>query len=146
MTKKSKRQVCSICRLAFVEFGNNAWPINKGRCCNICNDTVVIPARLRMIQKINPFNLALHDFLIGLGFAYERLPAHWEETGDAESGPLGLQGHEAFDEYRKDNLIVYYDEDGRSDFELFDDSSNHESDYAFEARSMSGKDWDQEEK
>lgn len=27
--------------------GNNAEPINSGRCCNECNYRVVIPARLR---------------------------------------------------------------------------------------------------
>ena len=150
MPKKTKRQVCSICRLAFVEYGNNAWPVNEGRCCNICNDTVVIPARIVLMRtKPVPFNLALHDFLMGQGFSHDRLPAHWEEMGDAESGPMGLHGHEAFDEYRKDNLIVYYDEDGRSDVEVFEDrglpGSRDESDYAFEARSMSGKDWDRPE-
>jgi hypothetical protein len=29
-------------------FGNNAWPVNDGRCCKTCDDTVVIPARLEM--------------------------------------------------------------------------------------------------
>lgn len=27
--------------------GNNAQPINSGRCCSVCNTTVVIPQRLR---------------------------------------------------------------------------------------------------
>lgn len=43
--------LCSIC---FSEIpaigswteGNNAEPVNMGRCCNDCNDRVVIPARL----------------------------------------------------------------------------------------------------
>jgi len=26
--------------------GNNAWPVNDGRCCNECNSKVVIPMRL----------------------------------------------------------------------------------------------------
>jgi hypothetical protein len=34
---------CSICFRHFTEFGNSAWPINNGRCCNVCNDNVVIP-------------------------------------------------------------------------------------------------------
>tara|TARA_R100001443_G_scaffold117217_1_gene140568 strand:- start:716 stop:1072 length:357 start_codon:yes stop_codon:yes gene_type:complete len=29
--------------------GHNAEPVAKGRCCNFCNDTEVIPARLRMV-------------------------------------------------------------------------------------------------
>jgi len=29
--------------------GNNAWPINDGRCCQWCDVNVVIPVRLRMM-------------------------------------------------------------------------------------------------
>ena len=31
--------------------GNNAQHDNDGRCCDPCNDTVVLPARLRAIFK-----------------------------------------------------------------------------------------------
>ena len=31
--------------------GNNAYPINDGRCCNDCNAKYVIPARLSAIEK-----------------------------------------------------------------------------------------------
>lgn len=39
---------CSICqKFDIVDgYGNNAQPVNNGRCCNDCNRTVVIPARL----------------------------------------------------------------------------------------------------
>ena len=30
--------------------GHNAEPINEGRCCETCNDTIVIPMRLRQFQ------------------------------------------------------------------------------------------------
>lgn len=29
--------------------GHNAQPVNNGRCCESCNDTVVITARLRQM-------------------------------------------------------------------------------------------------
>lgn len=35
-------------------WGNNPWPISKresDRCCNVCNDTIVIPERLRQWQE-----------------------------------------------------------------------------------------------
>ncbi len=32
------------------EGGNNAQPINDGRCCDNCNATVVIPARIAMME------------------------------------------------------------------------------------------------
>ena len=48
---------CSICgeligkEAGGWEGGHNAQPINDGRCCVICNETVVIPARLNQISK-----------------------------------------------------------------------------------------------
>jgi len=33
--------------------GNNAEPINEGRCCNDCNMTVVIPARMSSMFNQN---------------------------------------------------------------------------------------------
>jgi hypothetical protein len=51
MTKKAKRLnaetgTCSICGRQYVQWGNNAWPINDGRCCHECNMTKVIPERI----------------------------------------------------------------------------------------------------
>ena len=45
-----KDKTCSICGKIYHEFGNNAQPINDGRCCNKCNADEVIPARLRLMQ------------------------------------------------------------------------------------------------
>ena len=28
--------------------GNDAWPINDGRCCDICDGLVVLPRRIQM--------------------------------------------------------------------------------------------------
>ncbi len=40
---------CSICKESIQENrSNNAEPVNSGRCCDSCNMTVVIPARLAM--------------------------------------------------------------------------------------------------
>lgn len=60
MTEKRIR--CSICKRRIdIELisgwtqGNNAQPINAGRCCNDCNAMFVIPERLaRMIRKEPP--------------------------------------------------------------------------------------------
>lgn len=44
--------ICSICHGKYDGFGNNAQPINEGRCCNECNEKVVVPIRiLRAINK-----------------------------------------------------------------------------------------------
>ena len=43
-----KTGICSICGKKYDHWGNNAQPINDGRCCDSCNDAYVIPTRLGM--------------------------------------------------------------------------------------------------
>ena len=48
--------ICCICGSKCEnEWGNNPWPINTNedaRCCDICNETIVIPQRiLRSVSK-----------------------------------------------------------------------------------------------
>jgi hypothetical protein len=50
MSEESNRQ-CSICFRRYTEFGHPAEPVGSGRCCNVCNDLVVIPARLRAARE-----------------------------------------------------------------------------------------------
>lgn len=42
---------CSICGAKYVGFGHNAQPINNKRCCDVCNEIKVIPARLARIAE-----------------------------------------------------------------------------------------------
>ena len=57
-----KKQSCSICNgpiddhvdengVVYWTGGHNAEPINDGRCCTSCNNTVVIHARITGIDK-----------------------------------------------------------------------------------------------
>ena len=39
-------KTCSICKKSYIGYGNNALPVNSGRCCDDCNLQVVIPQRL----------------------------------------------------------------------------------------------------
>lgn len=50
------KNICSICGKEYQGYGNNAQPVNNGRCCNECNLSVVIPARLVEIRKMNKKN------------------------------------------------------------------------------------------
>jgi len=44
---------CILCGGKYIGYGNNAEPIKKGRCCDICDNLKVIPARLKLaIAKI----------------------------------------------------------------------------------------------
>jgi hypothetical protein len=51
MTEKN----CNVCKENYIGFGNNAAPVTHGRCCDKCNFSIVIPARLGLIleQKEN---------------------------------------------------------------------------------------------
>lgn len=54
---KDKLKPCVLCGGRFSEWGNNPAPLaNRGQCCDHCNRTKVIPARLMqlMIAKHNP--------------------------------------------------------------------------------------------
>lgn len=52
---KEPMKTCSICKKKFFGFGNNPQPVkdlNPGdRCCDDCNETVVIPRRFREVNK-----------------------------------------------------------------------------------------------
>ena len=40
---------CSICNYNDIgKYGNNAQPINDGRCCDWCNNEFVIPRRIKL--------------------------------------------------------------------------------------------------
>ena len=39
--------ICSICGKHYEGYGNNAQPVNDGRCCDECNGTIVIPRRFQ---------------------------------------------------------------------------------------------------
>lgn len=40
-------QYCSICGKKYEGYGNNAQPVNDGRCCDQCNTLIVIPRRIQ---------------------------------------------------------------------------------------------------
>lgn len=38
---------CCLCGKTYKGFGNNAWPLAEGTCCDECNATKVIPERMK---------------------------------------------------------------------------------------------------
>jgi hypothetical protein len=52
------KNICSICAGPYDGYGNNAEPVNSGRCCDDCNWSTVIPARLKGITKQHTANIA----------------------------------------------------------------------------------------
>lgn len=49
MATEKKR--CCICGKEIVGYGNNAEPVENGRCCDECNMNVVIPTRIKNIES-----------------------------------------------------------------------------------------------
>lgn len=45
--KEIENEIHPITGKVFWDKGNNAEPLSDGRCCNNCNETKVIPERLR---------------------------------------------------------------------------------------------------
>jgi hypothetical protein len=49
---------CSICQKPIEnkngwDKGNNAEPVNNGRCCDYCNMAVVVPARFQLMMNLD---------------------------------------------------------------------------------------------
>ena len=51
--KKDREQAwkCVICGGKFTGWGNNAEPVKSGRCCDLCNSSVVIPMRIAALHN-----------------------------------------------------------------------------------------------
>ena len=50
---KMKKYRCVLCGLEFQGYGNNADPVKKGKCCNYCNSSRVIPERIKNMEEKN---------------------------------------------------------------------------------------------
>ena len=46
-----EKHICDICGKLYTGYGNDAYPVYDGKCCNDCNRLVVIPARLIEYRK-----------------------------------------------------------------------------------------------
>ena len=57
MTETKKPLACSICGQDIKptscgwDQGNNAQPVNDGRCCDNCDQKVVLPERMKEVDK-----------------------------------------------------------------------------------------------
>ena len=67
--REDKENTCSICGTKYTGYGNNAEPVNNGKCCDTCNIKVVIPARLKQLlgkdtlkESVNIQDIVLNDY------------------------------------------------------------------------------------
>ena len=57
---------CSICQREYTGYGNNAHPVNDGRCCDDCNVRTVIPARIKSMRATPDNDPELRRLMDGL--------------------------------------------------------------------------------
>jgi hypothetical protein len=65
---------------------------------------------------MTPFNLALHEHLLSLGYTHIRVDADWEDSGNAETGPI-FHGHNGYDEYTGPDEVVFVSAEGELDWD-----------------------------
>lgn len=46
-----KKQKCCICDCNYKGYGNNAEPLNNGRCCDDCNKIVILERLKEALRK-----------------------------------------------------------------------------------------------
>ena len=52
MTNSIPTQKCILCKVSFDGYGNNPQPVKRtGRCCDTCNLSKVIPARITQLRS-----------------------------------------------------------------------------------------------
>lgn len=52
MIEQDPEFTCCLCGQHFKGYGNNAWPLGKGKCCDKCNKEKVLPERQIQIMNI----------------------------------------------------------------------------------------------
>lgn len=69
-------KICCICGEEFTEWGNNPWPVKtEGECCDMCNMTIVVRARIRRHENFVRVD-AMNNVLVDL------VPLHKDLTSD----------------------------------------------------------------
>lgn len=49
--KTDEKKICCLCGKPFTEFGNNPAPFEGDRCCDDCDNRIVIPERIRLAKE-----------------------------------------------------------------------------------------------
>ena len=87
---------CVICRKYAGKYGHNALPIKKGRCCEKCNSTKVVPARMMCVLN--------NDVVVG---GFQRIEF---ENNDIDTD-RGVKRDRTFTLIFRDGNIVLGEED-----------------------------------
>lgn len=60
------KEICVLCGKHIVGYGNNPFPLaDEGKCCDECNKTKVIPARIKDFEELKyddePYGISFRD-------------------------------------------------------------------------------------
>lgn len=54
---KHDKKICCICGKPYRGYGNNPEPVkSEGRCCDECNKTIVLRAKVRELKRVRDAN------------------------------------------------------------------------------------------
>jgi hypothetical protein len=83
---------CCLCGKAYESCGNNPWPlgnVESDRCCRECDQTLVLPARIKNCLVREILNGVPRDRLqAAIGFIWA--DRHRRATGQGEDAPVGI--------------------------------------------------------
>jgi|APSaa5957512535_1039671.scaffolds.fasta_scaffold385760_2 hypothetical protein len=57
--------------------GHNAEPINDGRCCDICNDTIVIARRMKIMGMEEDYGQYIKEYI--KEYPVDRINGSWKD-------------------------------------------------------------------
>lgn len=81
--KNDSDEDCSLCDNTITGFGNNAQPLSIDRCCDTCNTTKVIPARMEKVSWVRK-NKEMIDFTIDRSDEPDTEPESDSESDELE--------------------------------------------------------------
>lgn len=97
--KSDTKQKCSICKKEYKGYGNNAEPINDGKCCDNCNNSAVTPERIKRLgtRTTNEVELeykllTIEDALNDYENKLDEIMIHKNELKDHQNAFLGIEG------------------------------------------------------
>ena len=48
---RDEKKICCLCNKEYEGYGNDAQPLKEGKCCDECNEKLVIPAKIKELKK-----------------------------------------------------------------------------------------------
>ena len=69
--KKDTNTKCVICQATYTGLGHNAYPIANGKCCDVCQDTKVLPLRYDLFLSESPAVQMISRLVQDLGGSHD---------------------------------------------------------------------------